>query len=207
MASPPSFDSTLSSSLSLSSSSFRALTYYVGHRHLSQCAVSSLSLRRRLYRHAATTIAAPTPVSLCLSRASGWLLHRHLSRCTSAYLVVPAPLSLLCHLSCCAAASLLVAPHLRQLVVASPTILTCHRLSCRAGWLSPCYLSLCAAVSLFATSHIASQSLWVIDHLNPSKKRIGLLGGLPLSIRRSGTGRKASCGALEGSFRRRRPWW
>ena len=41
-----------------------------GHRHLSRCAVSSLSLRRRLYRHAAATIAAPTPVSLRLSRAS-----------------------------------------------------------------------------------------------------------------------------------------
>jgi hypothetical protein len=38
-------------------------------------------------------------------------------------------------------------------------------------------LSLCTAVSLFATSLIAPQSLWVIDPLNPSKKRIGLLGG------------------------------
>jgi hypothetical protein len=101
-----------------------------GHRHLSRCAVSSLSLRHRLNRHAAATIAAPTPVSLRLSRASGWLLHRHLSRCTSASFVVPAPLSLLRHLSCDAAASL-VAPHLRRLVVASPTILTCHRLSFR----------------------------------------------------------------------------
>ena len=145
-----------------------------GHRNLSRCAVSSLSLRRRLYRHAAAIIAAPTPVSLRLSRTSGWLLHRHLSRCTSASFVMPAPLSFR-HLSCDAAASL-VAPHLRRLVVASPTILTCRRLSCRVGWLSPCYLSLCAAVSLFATSLIALQSLWVIDPLNPSKKRIGLLG-------------------------------
>ena len=80
------------------------------------------------------------------------------------------------YLSCCASASL-VAPHLRRLVVASPTILTCRCLSCRAGWLLPCYLSLCAAVSLFATSLIAPQSLCVIDPLNPSKKRIGLLGG------------------------------
>jgi hypothetical protein len=102
-----------------------------GHRHLSRCAVSSLSLRRRLYRHAAAIIAAPTPVSLRLSCASGWLLHRHLSRCTSVSLVMPAPLSLLRHLSCCAAASLLVAPHLSRLVVASQTILTCRRLSCR----------------------------------------------------------------------------
>ena len=170
MASPPSFDSTLSSSLSLSSSSFRALTYYA------VAIATSLDAPSPLYRHAAAAIAAPTPVSLRLSRASGWLLHRHLSRCTSASFVVPAPLSLLRHLSCDAAASL-VAPHLRRLVVASPTILTCRRLSCRAGWLSPCYLSLCAAVSLFATSLIAPQSLWVIDPLNPSKKRIGLLGG------------------------------
>ncbi len=51
-----------------------------GHRNLSRCAVSSLSLRHRLYRHAAANIVAPTPVSLRLSRASGWLLHRHLSR-------------------------------------------------------------------------------------------------------------------------------
>ena len=117
-----------------------------------------------------------TPVSLCLSRVISWLLHRHLSRRTSASLVVPVPLSLRCHLSCCAATSL-VTTHLRRLVVASPAILTCHRLSCRAGWLSPSYLYLCAAVSLFATSLIAPQSLWVIDPLNPSKKHIGLLGG------------------------------
>ena len=64
-----------------------------GHHHLSRCTVSSLSLRRRLYRHAAATIVAPTPVSLRLSRASGWLLHRHLSRQASASLVVPAPLA------------------------------------------------------------------------------------------------------------------
>jgi hypothetical protein len=56
-----------------------------GHRNLSRCAVSSLSFRHRLYRHAAATIAAPTPVSLRLSRASGWLLHRHPSRCTSLF--------------------------------------------------------------------------------------------------------------------------
>jgi len=94
------------------------------------------------------------PVSLRLSRASGWLLHCHLSCRASASLVVLAPLSLHHHLSHCAAASL-VAPHLRRLVVASPTILTCRHLSCRASWLLPCYLSLCAVVSLFATSLIA----------------------------------------------------
>jgi hypothetical protein len=112
----------------------------------------------RLSRCAAASIATPTPVSLNLSRASGWLLHRHLSCRASASLVVPAPLSLHRHLSRCAAASL-VAPHLRRLVVASPTILTCRHLSCHAGWLLPCYLSLCAAVSLFATSLIALPSL------------------------------------------------
>jgi hypothetical protein len=38
-------------------------------------------MRRRLSHCAATTIVAPMPVSLHLSRASGWLLHRrHLSR-------------------------------------------------------------------------------------------------------------------------------
>ncbi len=178
-------------------------------RRLSHCAAASIATPPPLWprhRPATTSIAVPTPVSLRLSCASGWLLHCHLSPRASASLVGPAPLSLRRHLSCCAAASL-VAPHLRRLVVASPTILTCLRLSCRAGWLSPCYLSLCAAVSLFATSLIAPPSLWVIYPLNPSKKRIGLLGGLTLSIRRSSTGRKASCGALEGNFRRRRPWW
>ena len=164
---PAVIDSTMSLLLlSLSLSSSWALTYYVVAIATSLDVPSPLSLRRRLYRHAAATIVAPMPVSLRLSCASGWLLHRHLSRCTSASLVMPAPLSLLRHLSCCAAASL-VTPHLRRLVVASPTILTCRRLSCCAGWLSPCYLSLCAAVSLFATSLIAPQSLWVIDPLNP----------------------------------------
>ncbi len=83
-------------------------------------------------------------------------------------------LSLYGHLSHCAAASL-VAPCSRWLVVALPPILTCRHLSCRTGWLSLCHLSLCAAVSLFATSLIA------LDPLNPSKKRIDLLGG-PSSI-------------------------
>jgi hypothetical protein len=127
-----------------------------------------LSLCRRLSRCAAASIATPTPVSLHLSRTSSWLLHCHLSRRASA--------SLGRRLSRCAVASL-VAPHLRRLGVDSPTILTCRRLSCRAGWLSPCYLSCCAAVSLFATSLIASPSLWVIDLLNPSKKCIAFLGG------------------------------
>ena len=47
--------------------------------HLSLRRHLSLSMRRRLSRFAAASIATPTPVSLHLSRASGWLLHRHLS--------------------------------------------------------------------------------------------------------------------------------
>ena len=164
MACPPSFDLTLSSLLSSSSSSSRALTYYVVAIATSldaplpllfslRCCL--LSPRRRHYRHTNACLIAP------LSH-QWWLLHCHLSRHASASLVVPAPLLLRHHLSCCAAASLVV-PHFRRLVVASSTILTCHRLSCLAGWLSPYYLSLCATVSLFATSLIALQSLWVMD--------------------------------------------
>ena len=149
-------------------------------------------MRRCLSRCAVASIATPPPLSP----------RKRLSYCTS---LVPAVVSCWC-LSRCAAASL-VAPYLRRLVVTSPTILTCHHLSCRAGWLSSCCLSLCTIVSLFTTSLIAPPSLWVIDPLIPSKKCIVCLGGLPLSIRRSGTGRKASCGALEGNFRRRQPRW
>jgi hypothetical protein len=137
-------------------------------------AAAGLSLCRRLYCHAAASIVAPTPVSSRLHHASGWLLHRRLSCHAGASPTMPAPLLLRCHLSHCAATSL-VAPHSRQLVVALPPILTCCRLSCRAGWLSLCHLSLRAAVSLFATSLIP------LDPLNPSKKHIGLLGG-PSSI-------------------------
>ncbi len=92
MACPSSFNSTLSSSLSLLSLSSRALTYYVVAIVTSLDAPPPLLLRRRLYRHAAATIAALTPVSLRLSCASGWLLHRHLSCRASASLVVSAPL-------------------------------------------------------------------------------------------------------------------
>jgi hypothetical protein len=115
-----------------------------GHRHLSLCAVASLvappplSPRRRHYCRANACLIAP------LSRQR--------------LVVASSPLSPRQCLSRCAAASL-VAPHLRRLVVASSTILTCCRLSCRAGWLLPCYLFLCAAVSLFATSLIAPPSL------------------------------------------------
>jgi hypothetical protein len=134
-----------------------------------------LSPRRHLYRHAAASIVAPTPVSSRLPHTSGWLLHRCLSCHAGTSPAMPAPLLLRRHLSHCAAASLVV-PRSRRLVVALPPFLTCRRLSCRAGWLSLCqHLSLCTAVSLFATSLIA------LDPLNPSKKRIGLLGG-PSSI-------------------------
>jgi hypothetical protein len=137
-------------------------------------AAAGLSLCRRLYRRAAASIIAPTPVSSCLPHTSGWLLHRRLSCHAGASPAMPAPLSLHHHLSHCAAASLVV-PRTCRLVVASPPILTCHCLSCRAGWLSLCHLSLRTTVSLFATSLIA------LDPLNPSKKRIGLLGR-PYSI-------------------------
>ena len=100
MACPSSFDSTLSSFLLSSSLSSWDLTYYVMAIATSLDAPLPLSLCRRLYRHAAATIAAPTPVSLRLSRASGWLLHRHLSCRASASLVVLVSLSLHRRLSC-----------------------------------------------------------------------------------------------------------
>ena len=100
VACPSSFDSTLSSSLLSSSSSSWALTYYVVAIATSLDAPLPLSLCRRLCRHAAATIALPTPVLLRLSRASGWLLHRHLSCRASASLVVPVSLSLRRRLSC-----------------------------------------------------------------------------------------------------------
>ncbi len=77
---PLSFDSTFSLSLSTLSSSSWALTYYVVAIATYLDAPSPLLLRCRLYRHIAATIVTPMPVSLRLSRASGWLLHRHLSR-------------------------------------------------------------------------------------------------------------------------------
>jgi hypothetical protein len=126
-----------------------------------------LSMRRRLSRCAATTIVAPMPVSLRLSRASGWLLHRHLSRRASASLVscragaslvVPVPLSLRRGLSCGASPApagchfanyLNVPPSLlsRWLVVALLPLSLRRRLSLR-------HLSHCATISL---SHRPSQ--------------------------------------------------
>jgi hypothetical protein len=119
---------------------------------------------------AAASIAAPPPLSLRQRLSHRASLTPAVGCCIAASLATPAPLLLCRHLSHCAAPSL-VAPRLRRLVVASPHILTCRRLSCHAGWLSLCHLSLRAADSLFATSLI------VLDPLNPSKKRIGLLGG------------------------------
>ncbi len=163
-------------------------------------------MRRCLSRCAAASIARPPPLSPCQRLSYCASLVPAVGCCIVTSLAVPVPLLSCRCLSRCAAASL-VAPHLRRLVVALPTILTCRRLSCHAGWLSSCCLSFCAIVSLFTTSLIVPPSLWVIDPLNPSKKRIVCSGGLPLSIRRSGTGRKASCGALEGNFHRRRLRW
>jgi hypothetical protein len=134
-------------------------------------AAVDLSLCRRLYCRAAASIVAPRPVSSRLPHASGWLLHCRLFCHASTSPAMPAPLSLRHHLSHCAAASLVV-PRSCWLVIASQPILMCCRLSCHAGWLLLCHLSLCAAVSLFA------MSLITLDPLNPSKKHIGLLGGL-----------------------------
>jgi hypothetical protein len=160
-------------------------------------------MHRCLSRCAAASIATPPPLSPRQRLSHCASLAPAVGCCIVTSLAAPVPLLSCRCLSRCAAASL-VAPHLRWLVVALPTILTCRCLSCRAGWLSPCYLSLCAVVSLFNTSLIAPPSLWVIDPLYPSKNRIFCSGGLSLSIRRRGTGRKASCGVLEGNFRRRR---
>ena len=170
MACPPSFNLTLSSSLSSPSSSSRALTYYF------VAIATSLDEPSSLSRCATASIATPPPLSPRQRLSHCASLVPAVGCCIVTFLAAPVPLLSCRLLSRCSTASL-VAPHLRRLVVASPTILTCRRLSCRAGWLSPCYLSLCATVSLFTTSLIAPQSLWVIDPLNPSKKRIGLLGG------------------------------
>ena len=155
-----------------------------GHRHLSRCAVTSLIALPPLLphrHHVATTIAAPTPVSLCLFCASGWLLHHHLSRRASASLVMSAALSLRRHLFCCAAASLVV-PHLRRLAVASPTILTCRHHSCRADWVL-------LATSLFVPQSLTSPPLSVRRRLfglytfsTPVKSVSVCSGGLTLSI-------------------------
>ncbi len=167
---------------------------------------SPLSMHRRLSCCASASIATSPPLLLrqCLFHCAS--LTPAVGCCIVTSLAAPVPLLLHRHLSRCAAASL-EAPHLRRLVVASPTILTCRRLSCRAGWLLPCYLSLCAAVSHFANSLSATVSL---SHRpsQPQLKSVSVYsGGLPLSIQRSGMGRKASCGALEDNFRRGRPWW
>jgi hypothetical protein len=108
VASPPSFHSTLSLSLSLSSSSFRALKYYVvaiatsldAPSPLSHCAVASIAkppplLPRQRLSHCdslvpavgcciVTSLAAPVPLLSC----------RCLSRCSATSLVAPLPLSL-----------------------------------------------------------------------------------------------------------------
>jgi len=140
-------------------------------------------MRRRLSRCATASIATPPPL-LQRQRLSHFAsLAPVVGCCIITSVAAPVPLLSCRCLSRCTATSLVVLPPLLWrlstgwLLLASPTILTCRRLSCCAGWLSPCYLSLCATVSLIATSLIVPPSLWVIDPLNPSKKRIGLLGG------------------------------
>jgi hypothetical protein len=164
---------------------------------------SPLSMRRRLSRCAAATIAALTPVSL---------RRRHYRR-TNACLIAPlscqrlvvasSPLSPRQCLSCCAGASL----------VAPPPLLLHRRLSCGASLapggcrfanyldVPPSLLSRRLVVALLPLSLRCSLSLrhlyhclWVIDPLTPGKSVSVCSGGLPLSIRRSGTGQKASCG-------------
>ena len=141
VACPPSSDLMLSSSFLLSSS--WALTYYVVAIATSLDASSPLSLRRRLYRH--TCLIVPLLRQRLVVALSPLLPRQCLSCCAGTSLVAPPPL--LWRLTCAG-----------WLLLASPTILTCRRLSCRAGWLSLCYLSLCAAVSLFTTSLIAPPS-------------------------------------------------
>ena len=122
-----------------------ALTYYVVVIATCLDAPSPLSLRRRLSlsmprRLSRASIATPTPVSLHHSRASGWLLHRHLSCRAVASLVAPPPLSLDAmsplslrrrlyrHANAC-----LITPLSRQrLVVESSPLSRRQCLSCRA---------------------------------------------------------------------------
>jgi len=152
VACPSSFDSMLSLLLSSSSLSSWALTYYVVAIATSLDVPLPLLLCRRLYRHTAATIAPPTPVLLHLSRASGWLLHRHLSCRASASLVVPVSPSLCRRLSCgaspapvgCRFANYLdVPPSLlsRRLVVILLPLSLHHSLSLH-------YLSHCTTISL-----------------------------------------------------------
>ena len=145
--------------------------------------LTPLSMRHRLSCCAAASITTPLPLSQRQRLSHCAFLAPAVGCCIITSLATPVPLLSCRRLSRCAATSLIALPPLLGrltcagwLLLASPTILTCRRLSCRAGWLSPCYLSLCATVSLFATSLIALPSLWVIDPLNPSKKHIGLLG-------------------------------
>jgi hypothetical protein len=101
VASPPSFDSTLSSSLSLSSSSFRALQYYVVAIATSLDSPSSLS------RCAVASIAKPPPLlpRQCLSNCDS--LAPAVGCCIVTSLAAPVPLFLCRRLSCCSATLLL----------------------------------------------------------------------------------------------------
>ena len=161
---------------------------------LSLVALPPLLPRRRHYRRTNAYLIAPLSRQRLVVTSSPLSPHQCLSCRAGASLVAPPPLLLRRRLSCdaslapagCRFANYLDVPPsllLRRLVVALLPLSLRRSLSLR-------HLSHCAAVSL--------------GH-RPSQPR--LLGGLPLSIRRSGTGQKASCGALEGNFRWRRPWW
>ncbi len=160
MACPPSFDSTLSSSLSSSGLDILCC----GHRHLSRCAVASLvappplSPRRRHYRRANACLIAPLSRQRLVVASSPLSPRQHLSCRVGASLVAPPPLSLHRGLSCgtstapagcCFANYLNVPPSLlsRRLVVALLPLSLRRCLSLR-------HLSHCAAVSL---SHRPSQ--------------------------------------------------
>ncbi len=140
--------------------------------------------------------------------------HFHLSRCTIASLVAPLPLSPRCR-HYCRANACLIAPLSRQrLVVATSPLLPCQclscplllrrRLSCGAS-LAPggCHFAnyLDVPPSLFVPQSLSSPPLSLRRSLfgsktlsTPVNSILVCLEDLPLSIRRSGTRQKASCG-------------
>ena len=208
MACPPSFDPTLSSSLSSSSSSSRALTYYVVAITTSLDAPSllSFSLRHHLYRHFChhyhrdnACLIAPLSCQRLVVASSTLSPRQRLSCRAGAFLVAPSPLLLRCPLSCGASLPPAGCRFVNYLDV-SPSLLSC--------WLVVALLplSLRPSLSLRHLSHCVPVSLGHRPS-TPVKSVSVCSGGLPLSIGSSGTGQKASCGALKGNFRRRRPWW
>jgi hypothetical protein len=63
-----------------------------GHRHLSRCAVSSLSLCRRLYRHAAACLITPLSCQRLVVASSRLSPRQCLSCRAGASLIAPPPL-------------------------------------------------------------------------------------------------------------------